>query len=444
MAVTAQAGLLAMLKTYYKKENLANALLRSDPFLKSLKFERVEGKQQNFAALYSCGGSSSANFTISKRNAVETAQAKEFQVVPGQLFTSCTFTPKEVLASKTKGGAYAKIAGTKMFANSVSFRNTLALALYGSGHGEILTTTDEISLTADDTNEIALPNYAISALDINSTLEFKSSKTSTTVLAEITVKKIKKGKIVASSEKVATIPSGSVLCLSGCTSADGKPLLPIGLAGWIPTEELSDSDSFYGVNRSVARDRLAGTYVQGSSGQKKYEVIEDAILALRRMGSLCDKIVMNDEDYLALSREIEAKTYFTKANGGEKGTKANVGYKDFGFSVSTNWLENVIDSPFCPKGKAYIISSDTIEIWAYTNNDKILSDGVAGNEAGKAEVSDTDDPSERAYQLMIDDMLTMSQGADTQDGPASLASMMFYGTFVLTNPSVNGVVTFAN
>lgn len=444
MAITNSAGLNAMLKTYYKKNGLQNTLLRADPFLKQIKFERVEGKQQNFAALFSTGGACSANFLVSKRNAAETAQAKEFQVTPGQLFSSCTFTPKEVLASKTLGGAYVKVAGTKMFASGVSFRNTLALALYGTGHGEIFVTTKQITLAQGDKNEIELPNYAIAPLDINSTVEFKSSKSATANLAEVKVVKIGKGKITVSADAAATIPSGSVICLSGCTDSDGNPLLPVGLAGWLPTDDISTNDSFFGVNRSVARERLAGVYVAGKSSEKKYEVIQNAILALRRMGSLCDKIVMNDEDFLALSREIEAKTTFQKVNGGSAKQTAEIGYQGFGFSVSTNWLENVIDSPFVPKGRAYVLSSDTIELWGYTNNDKVINDGaVVGNEPGKANVDDSNDPSERAYQLLIDDMLTMSPGTDTRDGPAALATMQLYGSFAVTNPSVNGVVTFA-
>ena len=444
MAITNSAGLNAMLKTYYKKNGLQNTLLRADPFLRQIKFERVAGKQQNFAALFSTGGACSANFLVSKRNAAETAQAKEFQVTPGQLFSSCTFTPKEVLASKTLGGAYVKVAGTKMFASGVSFRNTLALALYGTGHGEIFVTTKQITLAQGDKNEIELPNYAIAPLDINSTVEFKSSKSATANLAEVKVVKIGKGKITVSADAAATIPSGSVICLSGCTDSDGNPLLPVGLAGWLPADDISTNDSFFGVNRSVARERLAGVYVAGKSSEKKYEVIENAILALRRMGSLCDKIVMNDEDFLALSREIEAKTTFQKVNGGSAKQTAEIGYQGFGFSVSTNWLENVIDSPFVPKGRAYVLSSDTIELWGYTNNDKVINDGaVVGNEPGKANVDDSNDPSERAYQLLIDDMLTMSPGTDTRDGPAALATMQLYGSFVVTNPSVNGVVTFA-
>lgn len=441
MAITAEAGILAMLKTFYAKEGLVNLLYRNDPLLKEIKKERVEGKQANFSALYSRGGAVSANATVAERLATETAKAKEFQVTPGQLFSACVFGNKELLASKSLRGAYINVAAAKFFANAESFRKTMAVALYGTGHGELFTTTDSISVIAGDV-DVTFPRHAVMGIDIGSELELKASANATAVLATVSVKKINGTTVTLTGTTSRNVPGGSVVCISGCTDSDGKPMLPVGLAGWLPTSTVAPTDSFYGVNRSDARDRLAGTYIAGTSGQKKYEVIEDAILKLRAMGSLCDKIVMNDEDYLAMSREIESKTYFTKANGGEGKTKANVGYKDFGFSVSTNWLDNVIDSPYCPKGRAYVLSSDTIEMWTYTNADKI-ADGVSGNEAGKPDVNGDTDVQNRPYQLLCDDMFSIKAGTTGVDGDVAVVKLNFFGTFVVTNPSVNAVVTFA-
>lgn len=452
MAISTEAGILAMLKTYYAKEGLVNLLYRNDPLLKEIKKERVEGKQQNFSALYSRGGAVSANYLTAKRLATQTAQAKEFQVVPGQLFAGCVFNNKELLASKSLKGAYINVASAKFFANAESFRKTLAVALYGTGHGELFTykagASDNIPVSAADTEvTFNFPKFAIMGIDIGSELEIKDTVAGTGVANVLTVTKINGTTVTAKIKNAVTgsayALAGKVVALSGCTGSNGEALLPVGLAGWLPSGTVASTDSFYGVNRSEARDRLAGTVIDKSadSTSKKYEAIEEAILALRRMGSLCDKIVMNDEDYLAMSREIEAKTYFTKANGGEGKTKANVGYKDFGFSVSTNWLDNVIDSPYCPKGTAYVLSSDTIEMWTYTNADKV-ADGISGNEAGKPDVTGDTDVQNKPYQLLVDDMFTVNAGTDTTDGAAAYVALNFYGTFVITNPSVNGVVKF--
>ena len=440
MAISSEAGILAMLKTYYAKEGLQNLLYRNDPLLKTIKTQRVEGKQANFSALYSRGGAVSANFLTAKALATSQAQAKEFQVTPGQMFSCCVFNNKELLASKSLRGAYINVASAKFFANAESFRKTMAVALYGTGHGELFTTSASITLTADDQNDITFPQYAIMGIDIGSKLEVKATAGATSVTATLTVNKINGTTVNCTSDTAATAASGSVVCIAGCTDSNGNGLLPVGLAGWLPSGSVSASDSFYGVNRSTARDRLAGTVTAATSGEAKYKTIERAILALRRMGSLCDKIVMNDEDYLALSQEIDQKTYFTKVDGGKGQSKSELGRKDFGFSVSTNWVQNVIDSPYCPKGRCYILSSDTVELWTYTNADKI-ADGVPGNEAGKPEVNGETDVQNKPYQLLVDDMFTITPGTDTADGAAALVALNFYGTFVITNPSVNGVVT---
>lgn len=448
MAISTDAGILAMLKTYYAKEGLQNLLYRNDPLLKDIKKERIEGKQANFSALYSRGGAVSANYLTAKKLATQTAQAKEFQVTPGQLFSACVFNNKELLASKTLKGAYINVASAKFFANAESFRKTMAVALYGSGHGELFTyaatATDTIpaSQAIGATVQFTFPKYAIMGIDIGSELEIKTSAAATSAVNTITVTKIDGTTVYATIDTATTTAvslAGDVVCISGCTDGSGNPLLPIGLAGWIPEGTVSGSDSFYGVNRSEARDRLAGTVITAGAGQAKYEAIEDGILALRRMGSLCDKIVMNDEDFLAMAKELEAKTYFPKTGKGKH--DAAVGFEGFGIAVSTNWVDNVIDSPYCPKGKAYILSSDTIELWTYTNADKI-NDGVAANEPGKPDVSASETVQDKPYQLLVDDMFTVSPGTDTADGAAALVALNFYGTFVVTNPSVNGVVLF--
>ena len=438
MAVTSEAGILAMLKTYYAKDGLQNLLYRNDPLLKSLKTQRVEGKQANFSALYSRGGAVSANFLTAKALATQNAQAKEFQVTPGQLFSCCVFNNKELLASKTLRGAYINVASAKFFASSESFRKTMAVALYGTGHGELFTTSASITLTADDQNNITFPQYAIMGIDIGSKLEVKATAAATSITATLIVNSINGTTVNCTSDTAATAASGSVVCIAGCTDSNGNGLLPVGLAGWLPSGTVASTDSFFGVNRSTARDRLAGVVTTATSGEAKYKTIERAILALRRQGSLCDKIVMNDEDYLALSQEIDAKTYFTKVDGGKGQSKSELGRKDFGFSISTNWVENVIDSPYCPKGTCYILSSDTVELWTYTNADKI-ADGIVGNEAGKPEVNGESEVQNKPYQLLVDDMFTITPGTDTADGAAALVALNFYGAFVVTNPSVNGV-----
>lgn len=453
MAVTNAAGILAMLKTFYAKEGLANLLYRNDPLLKQISKERIEGAKANFSALFSRGGAVSANATVAEELAETTAQAKEFQVEAGQIFSACTFNQKEILASKTQRGGYMPIAQAKMFAATESFRKTLSVALYGTGHGELFaygaSATDNIPVcAADSLQTFIFPKHAIYGIDIGSKLEIKTAANATTAANEIEVTGISGNTVTGKIKKAVTgsayALASKVVCLKGCTDSDGNGLLPVGLAGWLPAGSVASNDSFFGVNRSVARDRLAGTFIDDSavSTAKRYQTIEKALDAIRVYGAMDDVVVvMNNEDYRAMANEIADKTYFTKANGGNAKTKAEVGFGGFGFSFSTNYLENVIDSPYCPKGTAYLLSMDTIKLWTYSNADKIV-DGVEGNQAGKPDVGSEDDMTNKPYQLLVDDIFSMKPGTTTVDGDAALVKINFYGTFVILDPSRNAVVKF--
>ena len=110
MAISANSSILAMLKVFYK-DGVENLMFRNSPVLKKIKKERVEGKTQNFSAMYGRGGAVGADFLVAKNNAATVSKAVEFQVEPGQLFSVYTMNAKEVQASQTKRGGYMKIAG---------------------------------------------------------------------------------------------------------------------------------------------------------------------------------------------------------------------------------------------------------------------------------------------------------------------------------------------
>ena len=455
MAISANASVLAMLKVYYKKEGIQNLLFRNSPLLKKMNKERVEGKEQRFAAMYSRGGAAGGDFTAAKNQAATVAKTAEFCVTPGQLFSVYSMNAKEVAASRSNAGSYMRVGGAKMFAASESFRKTLAAALYGSGYGELCAVpTGGWSFTASTDTSITLPEDAIMKIDVGSKLVVKATKTTaeTSATNTLTVKAIN-GTTVTVTPSANDDPSaGEIVCLAGSMESS-SPLLPVGLDGWLPVLKKRSGetwagyidDLFFGVDRSVNPDRLAGAFYNGTgASEAKKSCVTKLIKALRRQGSLCDMIVMNDDDFLAFSAELETtNTYFTATSTREKKT-ANVGFSDITAAFSTNYIENCIDDPYCPKGRFYVLSSDAVEFWGYTNADKVVNDTVEGNNPGKQDpmTMDADDKANDPLQLLVDDLFTISGGSDTVDGPATMVTLNLFGSFVVTNPSVCGVGEF--
>ena len=455
MAITTENAIKSMLKTYYKKEGIQNLLFRNSPLLKKIKKEMVEGKSQNFAAMYSRGGASSGSFTAAKSKASTVAKTAEFSVEPGQLFSVYTMNAKEVQAAKTNAGGYMKVGAAKMFAASESFRKTLAAALYGSGYGEICAVpTGGWSFTASTPATITLPEDAVMKIDVGSDLVVKATKTTaeTSATNTLTVTAINGTSVTVTPSGNGDPSAGEIVCIAGSMSGNDA-LLPVGLDGWLPVTKKRSGEtwasyiatSFFGVDRSVNPDRLAGAFYDATgASETKTNAVTKLLKKLRRQGSLCDMIVMNDDDFLDFSNEIQStNTYFTSTSTKEK-KKATVGFTDISAAFSTNYIENCIDDPYCNKGRFYILSSDSVEFWGYTNVDKAVNDTVEGNNPGKQDpmTMNSDDKANDPLQLLVDDLFSISAGSDTVDGPATLVGINLFGSFVITNPSTCGVGEF--
>ena len=446
MAISTNDNIKALLKVYYK-DGVENLMFRNSPLLKKLQKNRIEGKTYNFSAMYGRGGAVAGDFTKARNLAASVSKNVEFAVEPGQLFSVYTMNAKEVQASVTRRGAYMKVAGAKMFAASEGFRKTLAASLYGRGYGELCFAPASVSFTQDTAADITLPMDAIMKIDVGSELVIKTSVAgdSTSIKATLTVNAITGTSVNVTPSATYETAATDVICLAGSMDASGAPLLPVGLGGWLPAVgsrtglnwQTYINTKFYNVERKAAPDRLAGAfYAEASSAAKKTDAVEALLMQVRRQGSLADMVVMNDEDWLAMSAEIAtSNTYFTQTSTKES-KKAAIGFDSFAASFSTNYVENIIDDPYCPKGEFFILDSTAVEFDTLTNTDKV-DDGVAGNNPGKPDPMSDENNGHEAdpYKLIIDDYINVQAGEADVNGPCSEVTLMLFGTFAVTNPS---------
>lgn len=450
MAISTNQNILNILKIWYR-DKVENLLFRNSPVLKKIEKTRVEGKVQSFAALYGRGGAVAANFLTARAKAGNTSRNAEFQVTPGDLFSVYNMNAKEVAASLSKKGAFMKVAGNKLFAATEAFRKTLAASLYGTGFGEIGLVDTAYAFVANTAIDITLTDDAIIKIDIDSDLDVKASAAATTIETTLTVNSINGNTVNVTPDKSYTATVGDYICLAGSIDGAGKGKLPVGLDAWLPIVANRTgvnwtsyiTQTFFNVNRSAAPERLAGAYVGGGSGANKLNTIQDLLRKVRRNGSAADLIVMNDEDWLEVSKLLETtNTYFTQTSDAGK-KKAVKGFSEMKFAFSTSWVDNVYDDPYCPKNKFYILDSDAVELWCYTKSEAV-SDGVADNNPGKQDVEALEGQANegKPYGLLIDDFITVQSGTADADGPTVEVTLQLYGSFVVTNPSVCGVGVF--
>lgn len=468
-----------LLKVSYEND-VASLLFRDDPVLNNIVKERVEGKSQHFAAIVGRGGAVAGDFTKATAQASKNMKSAEFQIEPGKVFSVYTISSIEIQAAKTLQGAYMPIAAAKMFAATEAFRKTLAACLYGMGYGEIayVSLGSGSSWSANDTFQIVIPEDAAMKIDIGSQLLLKakitSEETDSTQALEVlaigslgtytatgTIKNAGTGILITVKAKLqlSSLAADTTYVLALAGSMNGaEPILPKGLSAWVPYlngRNLSDAEwaayahtSFFGVVRDEAIDRLAGAYVVGTSGEtgaNKRKTLERLLRRVRQQGGKNDFIVMNDQDWADISETLQTTNAYWTATTGDtaKGKRTlNTGVNDMRINFSTSWIDKVYDSPFCPKGVAYVLDSRDFRFWGYYNDAKI-DNGVPGNEPGTPDPT-TENPEiqSKPYQLLIDDYITVDGGSDTFDGPNARVTINCAGSFVIKNPAHAGVCVF--
>lgn len=507
--VTSDVQMTNILKNWYTDEKMENLLFRNSPVAKKIKKVKIGGKTFNLAMFYGRGGAVSGDYTVAIANnaATGTARNAELAVTPGKIHSVFTFNQLEMLATKDTKGAYIQAAVDKMFAATESLRKTFAAALYGSGYGDLgkvygavanaTMATAIANVTAAPTTftAAAASNIAITVavhtsmkLDIGSVLNFQAANTDSipgavglladtltsaaagvTGLAEMTVTSIGSPFVntgvqyvtvggtlgTACSATWTSFTGTSLVCLKGSrTAATSGPNLPTGLQGWIPGYGTRSSagwltfigTSFYGTDRSVSVDRLAGSYTKKSAqpNTKYYEALLDGVKLSRRNGGSPDMIVVNDNDYGKILAEIAANsTLWQGINGSAGKIGATRGGADMAFQFSSTYLNSVIDDPYCPEGTAWILDSSMFSFIGLSNAASPIEDGIQGNNPGTQSVTDVGAP-DMNFKFMIDDYLNVVPGTATADGPAALVSLSLYGNFVCKNPAVNVYVDFAN
>lgn len=454
-AVTSDSALLTIYKTWYTNDKLANLLWRNSPVLKMITKERVGGKEYAFAMLYGRGGATSGDYTKAVANAASSAKNAEMKVQPGKVFTVFNINQLERLASKDQKGAYISAATDRMFAAAEGTRKTLAACLYGSGYGEV----GQLQAAVNAGDSTLTLNYdAILKLDVGSKFEVTSTTLASGALVAggpFTVTAINGNTVTFSP----VAPAGGFIDdgwveLEGGRDGSGNPNMPTGLAAWIPsvadrtggTWTTYIGTSFYGTTRSIAVERLAGSFYKRDSGnnEKYSSALSNGVKLARRAGGVPNMIIVNDDDYKTIIDELEANTtYWQSINSGDKKGKNEVvkGISDMSFAFSTSWVQYMVDDPYCPKGTAYILDKDTFKFIALSNAEKVMGDNVSGNEPGKDSVESIGEPSFN-YDLLIDDFLDVRPASDTSEGPGARVSLSVYGNFICTNPASNCVVRF--
>jgi len=458
----ADAGVLTVLKEWYSDKPLEPVLWRASPVLRDMAKNRVGGKSYNFVANYGVGGGAAGDATAAASQAAAgTSKSVQFAVTHGQLFSIFAVSAKEIYESEMVRGAFLPIPVIKFYDGTAAFRRLFATALYGMGYGEVgnavVATTSVGSQTVDFADK-----YLVLKLDIGSVFRVTNGATPGSALRTSvnTVTAIDGTKVTFTATAIETWAATDWVVNEGCRTSGGLPLLPVGLTAWLPT--IADrtgstwtsyiGTSFYGVDRSVFPQRLAGQYIKRNVGanEKYVDTIVRAVEEVRNAGGDPKWLIVNPTDYRTIIGEVNAQTtYFQQTDMGKAKGKSSEfvrGLSDMKYMFGTSWVDKVYDDPFCPRFTAYIIDEETIEFVMLSNGNTPVQDGISSNNPGIQPVNgvSTPDMKGNTYSFIFDDYVTIQPATLASDGPAVQVILQLFGNFALRAPGRNAVVSFVS
>ena len=457
LGVTADTNVLAILKEYFGVQDVEALVFRNSPILGKIRKERVGGKYIPLPMAVYGSGAVTSDYTQVTAQAANSYTGISMQVTPGRLFASFVLDPEEFLASQGDRAAFISVFAIRAMLAMDDLRKTLATCFYRSGFLEMgpVLAVDSSRLYIDVDPSTAMAISPQSQILFAATTSSAYRDANAVIVSSIqTVQSSGNVRITFTSAFVATVATSDQVMLKGGRDASLNPNAPVGLAGWLPTNANRTgatwttyiSTNFFGVNRSVAPDRLAGQFVQRNSGANESytAALLRLVKACRRGGGVPDMIVVNDDDFAIIVNDALAnRTFYQTINGGNASKGENAvtqGITQFQMNFSTSWINMVYDDPYCAKGTAYVLDTASLRLFGLSNAAPIVDPIPTNNEPGAPKASGQAEPTTN-FQFLVDDMYTTSPIA-LQSGMGLRVDFQFYGSFAVLAPAHNGVCVF--
>lgn len=170
------------------------------------------------------------------------------------------------------------------------------------------------------------------------------------------------------------VSGDSIATASGTTGNTSSFLKVSGLSSWLDSDNITSSDSFWGVNRSTDATRLGGQYFNGASESIEEALIDAAALCARE-GGQPDMAFMNFTSWAALEKSLGAKVQYVDVKHDEAeiafaGIKVNAPYGPI----------TVLPDRNCVPQKGFLLQMNTWKFRSLGKSPHVLTYGLEGLE----------------------------------------------------------------
>lgn len=332
------------LKSLWPQDRVFNLAMRDRPFLALVpKDGEFYGKNQVVTVQYSNTPGRSADFARAQANK-GSMNTEAFTVTRKKDYSLADVENEVIEASEKDIGSLAAAWDRSTKAAFEEISDSMAVDLYKAGTGSRgkVATSDISGNTVTLAQKRDIFRFAVGQVLKAGPNDSSSGIRSGTMT--ITSVNRKDGKFTCSGGLVAGLADADFLFVDGDQSAKLT-----GLKGWLPYTDPSGGESFFGVDRSVDRERLAGVPID-ISDKAPYEGAIKAITELHTASSkMATHWFMHPDQAANIEYDAANKIRTEELKLGDIGFRALV----------VKGTVKIIADPFCDYDTSYLLKLDT-------------------------------------------------------------------------------------
>jgi hypothetical protein len=342
-----------LFKTLYPPGVPQNVVTRKRKWLKEIpKADDFDGKNMFIPVDYVNPQGRSATFVTAQTQASGgSSQSIGWTLTRATDYADVILSAETIRASRKDAGAFARMVKHESDMALDALSESAAIALYGSGTGSCgrIATSGGIAgavITLSQKHDVKNFHKG-NILQVSSGDGTGGTRTGTVTIASV---QYGAGTITCTGN----VTTGISLAVNGdYIYQNGDYNLKLaGLAGWLPLVAPTGGDSWFGTDRSVDPESLAGWRVNTPTLS-----IEENFLTLGELiafgGGEPDLALINPTNYASLIKGLGSKVQYTAPGG-----TADIGFSGAVVHLSTGPVK-VISDPECPGDRCYLLTSNT-------------------------------------------------------------------------------------
>lgn len=347
----------AALKQHYADWKVENLVYKDNPFYAMVqKYEKFGGENLKLPLIYGNPQGRSAAFTNALANQTN-SQLKGFLLTRNQDYSIASISNEVIMASQGDANAFLRAATVEIDGALHSLARSAAVSLYRSGSGSIgrvVSTQSGSSTTITLAAPDDITNFEVGMALVNDTVDGGGTPSSTpyyVVAVDRDSGTLQVSAAIGGSAATATVSgltANKYIFVQGDYDSKMK-----GLSAWLPSS-VSGSDSFFGVNRSADKTRLAGIYQDGTSKPIE-EALIDLAVRIAREGGAPDHCFMNYTDFANLEKALGTKVQYVDVKAGYEGA---FNFRGIVLNGPKGVIKVIPDQNSIP-GEAFMLQLDT-------------------------------------------------------------------------------------